>query len=173
MKRLRSYQCCRRKPQWPSSTWRSAPDLGWPCWARRSPGRDWRRRHLCCLTPGASTWSGCGARPGHCRWTGRRWRTSCARGRRWPPLPGKAGHMLVEKQGRHVRLRDSQYGVGFSASLIDIIWSWTEWTLWVVFFQSSPLRPSLPDCGLPSTTTNSSQSLVDWPPYPLVEASSY
>lgn len=93
-----SYQCCHHKPQWPSSTWRSGPGPGWPGWGRRSLGRGWRRTNLCCPTLGASTWSGCVAPPGRCKWTGPRWLRSCERARRWPPPPERAGHRL-EKGG--------------------------------------------------------------------------
>jgi len=93
------YLCCRRTPQWPFSTWRSAPGRGWLCWGRRSRGTGWHSTSPCCLTLDASTWSGCGALPERCRWTGPHWPTSCVRGQKWPPPRGKAGHMLVGQQG--------------------------------------------------------------------------
>lgn len=95
--RLYLYLCCRRRPRWPSSIWRSAPGPGWLCSGRRSPGTGWRSRSPCCLTPGASTWSGCGAPPTRCRWTGPRWPTSCETGQKWPPPRGKADRMLLKE----------------------------------------------------------------------------
>lgn len=61
------YLCCRHTPQWLSSTWRSAPGRGWLYWGRRSRGTGWHSTSPCCLTLDASTWSGCGALPEHCR----------------------------------------------------------------------------------------------------------
>lgn len=92
------YQCCHRKQQWLFSTWRTAQGQGWHGWVKRNPDRGWHRRSPCCLTPDASSGSGCVELPRRCRWTARRWLRSCGMARRWLPPQGTADHRLKRRQ---------------------------------------------------------------------------
>ena len=100
-----THQLRPRTPRWPSSTCSTAlcPTRS-GLWTR-TPGRGWCRSCLGCPPTGVSIVSGCEGLPGRCKWTGPRWRRSCARGRTRPPRPTPTGRRLqthkVTRRGEH------------------------------------------------------------------------
>lgn len=86
-----------RRPQWRSSTCKTARCPARLGWWRHIRDRGWRRSCLCCPPKGVSSVSGCEAPPERYKWTGQRWPRSCERGQTPRPRPTLTGHKLQRR----------------------------------------------------------------------------